>query len=193
MQKQARQQKQAKPTELMYCAFNQVSSYSTRVLLAFACALMMIAAAFAQSTTDGAIGGTVVDNTGAVVAKAKVVTHNQGTNAEQTTETDSSGYYRIIQLQPGTYTVTINQSGFAPFRASQVVVQVGSLTQVSAHLAVAGTVETVQVSGEAPQINYNTPELAPVIDQTSVQNLPINGGRWSNFTMLTPTVVSDSS
>src|SRR5260370_273103 len=193
MQKQARQQKQAKPTELMYCAFNQVSSYSTRVLLAFACALLIIGAAFAQSTTDGAIGGTVVDNTGAVVARAKVVTHNEGTNAEKTAETDSSGYYRVIQLQPGNYTVSINQSGFAPFKASQVAVQVGSLTQVSAHLAVAGTVETVQVSGEQPQINYVSADFAPALNQTSIQNLPINGGRWSSFSLLTPGVVSDSN
>jgi len=193
MQKQARQQKQARPTERMYCAFNQVSSYSTRVLLAFTCALMMIGAAFAQSTTDGAIGGTVVDNTGAVVAKAKVVAHNEGTNAEKTTETDSSGYYRIIQLQPGAYTVTVNQQGFAPFKAPQVVVQVGSLTQVSPHLAVAGTVETVQVTSETPQVNYTSPEFAPTLNQTSVSNLPINGGRWSSFAMLTPGVVSDSS
>ncbi|PYX87160.1 MAG: hypothetical protein DMG67_19835, partial [Acidobacteria bacterium] len=177
----------------MYCAFNQVSSYSTRVLLAFTCALMMIGAAFAQSTTDGAIGGTVVDNTGAVVAKAKVVAHNEGTNAEKTTETDSSGYYRIIQLQPGAYTVTVNQQGFAPFKAPQVVVQVGSLTQVSPHLAVAGTVETVQVTSETPQVNYTSPEFAPTLNQTSVSNLPINGGRWSSFAMLTPGVVSDSS
>jgi len=177
----------------MYCAFNQVSSYSTRALLAFACALLMIGAAFAQSTTDGAIGGTVVDNTGAVVARAKVVAHNEGTNAEQTAETDSSGYYRVIQLQPGTYTVSINQTGFAPFKASQVVVQVGSLTQVSAHLAVAGTVETVQVSGEQPQINYVSADFAPALNQTSIQNLPINGGRWSSFSLLTPGVVSDSN
>src|SRR5260370_27463724 len=193
MQKQARQQKQAKPTEPMYCAFNQVSSYSTRVLLAFACALMMIGVDFAQSAADGAIGGTVVDNTGAVVARAKVVAHNEGTNAEQTTATDNSGYYRIIQLQPGTYTVSINQTGFAPFKASQVVVQVGSLTQVSAHLAVAGTVETVQVSGEQPQINYVSADFAPALNQTSIEKLPINGGRWSSFSLLTPGVVSDSN
>ena len=117
MQKQARQQKQARPTERMYCAFNQVSSYSTRVLLAFTCALMMIGAAFAQSTTDGAIGGTVQDNTGAVVAKAKVLVHNNGTNAEKSATTDNSGYYRVNQLQTGTYTVTINQQGFSPFKA----------------------------------------------------------------------------
>ncbi|HZR30008.1 MAG TPA: TonB-dependent receptor [Terriglobales bacterium] len=153
----------------------------------------MIGVAAAQSTTEGAIGGTVVDNTGAVVSKAPVTAHNNATNAEKSTITDSAGYYRITQLQPGSYTVTVKQSGFAPYKASEVIVQVGTVTELSPKLAVGGTVETVDVSSETPQINYNTPELAPVLNQASVENLPINGGRWSNFTLLTPTVVSDSS
>ncbi|HTC94066.1 MAG TPA: TonB-dependent receptor [Terriglobales bacterium] len=154
---------------------------------------MMIGVAAAQSTTEGAIGGTVVDNTGAVVSKAQVTARNNGTNAEKSTITDSAGYYRIIQLQPGIYTVTVSQQGFAPFKSSEVTVQVGSLTELSPHLTVGGTVETVQVSSETPQINYNTPELAATLNQTAISNLPINGGRWSNFTLLTPGVVSNSS
>src|SRR5579859_861831 len=165
----------------------------TRIFCALACAFMMIGIAAAQSTTEGAIGGTVVDNTGAVVAKAPVTAHNNGTNAEKSTITDSAGYYRIIQLEPGSYTVTVKQQGFAPYKASEVIVQVGTVTELSPKLAVGGTIETVDVTSDTPQINYSTPELAPVLDQTAVQNLPINGGRWSNFTLLTPTVVSDSS
>src|SRR5579859_4344438 len=174
-------------------SFSWVCLSFTQVLSVFVCALMMIGVAAAQSTTEGAIGGTVVDNTGAVVSKAPVTAHNNGTNAEKSTITDSAGYYRITQLQPGSYTVTVKQSGFAPYKASEVIVQVGTVTELSPKLAVGGTVETVDVSSETPQINYNTPQLAPVLNQASVENLPINGGRWSNFTLLTPTVVSDSS
>src|SRR5262249_31358179 len=145
--------------------------------------------AFPQSTTEGAIGGTVFDKSGAVVGSAKVTVHNNGTNAEQTVTADSSGYYRVSGLQPGTYTVTISGGGLAPYKAEQVIVQVGSLTEVSPHLAVGGTSEVVEVTAEAPQINYTTPEFAPTLDQTAIANLPINGGRWSNFSLLTPTVV----
>ena len=193
MQKQARQQKQARPTERMYCAFNQVSSYSTRVLLAFTCALMMIGAAFAQSTTDGAIGGTVYDTNGAVVANAKVVVHNKGTNAETTITTDGSGYFRVNKLQPGAYTVAISEQGFAPFKSEQVIVQVGSVTELSPHLAIGSSTETVEVSAAAPQINTSTPEFAPTLNQVAISNLPINGGRWSSFAVLTPGVVANSS
>ena len=54
----------------------------------------------AQSAVDGAIGGTVQDQTGSVVAKAAVLVHSNATNAEQTIDSDDSGYFRIIHLQP---------------------------------------------------------------------------------------------
>jgi hypothetical protein len=147
----------------------------------------------AQSTTDGAIAGTVFDATGAVVAAAKIVVHNNGTNAEQTVNADASGYYRVTGLQPGTYTVSITSGGLAPHKSPQVIVQVGSVTDLSPHLGVAGATETVDVTAEAPQINTTSAEFAPTLNQTAIANLPINGGRWSNFALLTPGVVSNGS
>jgi hypothetical protein len=158
-------------------------------LLSFMCCAML----GAQSTTDGAIGGTVFDSTGAVVSKAQVTVHNNGTAAEHTTTTDDSGYYRVVTLQPGSYTVTVIHQGFASFKAEQVIVSVGSLTEISPRLKVGAGQETVEVTAEAPQINYTSPEFAPTLDQTAISNLPINGGRWSNFALLTPGVVSDSN
>src|SRR5579872_3989239 len=104
--------------------------------------------AFAQSTTEGAIGGTVYDPVGAVVPNATVVVHNNGTNVDTHVTTDTSGYYRANQLAPAIYTVTISSQGFAAFKAEQVVVSVGSLTNVSPRLGVAGAAETVSVTGE---------------------------------------------
>jgi len=91
----------------------------------------------AQSTTGGAIGGTVYDPVGAAVPSAKVTVHNNATNAEQTVTTDDSGYYRVTSLQPASYTVTIDASGFAAFKAEQIIVQVGTITELSPHLTVA--------------------------------------------------------
>ena len=172
------------------------SGYTSRALRALALilgCLLMVTFAVAQSTTDGAIGGTVFDKTGAVVSGAKVVAHNTGTNAEQTQTTDSSGSYRIVGLQPGVYTVTITSGQLAPYKAEQVIVNVGSITEVSPHLGVAGTSEVVDVSAEAPQINYTSPDFSNTLNDTAISNLPINGGRWSSFALLTPTVVSNQS
>src|SRR5258708_4213264 len=150
--------------------------------------------AIAQSTTDGAIGGTVYDSTGAVVGGASVIAHNNGTNAQQSVTADGSGTYRITGLQPGSYTVTIKAgSGLGTYKAERVVVQVGSITELSPHLKAGATSETVDVSAEAPQINTTTPDFANTLDETAISNLPINGGRWSNFALLTPGVVSTPS
>jgi hypothetical protein len=163
------------------------------VLFAFVIALTLCGSALAQSTTDGAIGGTVYDVNGAVVPNAAVVVHNNGTNAEQRIATDSSGYYRVRALQPATYTVTVTSQGFAPYKAQNVVVQVGSLTDVSPRLGVAGGAEVVSVTAETPEVNTTSADFAPVVDSVQISNLPINGGRWSDFALLTPGVVNNGS
>src|SRR5271169_1153601 len=117
------------------------------------CMFLFSLTAFAQSTTEGAVGGTVYDPHGAVVANATVVAHNNGTNAEQTATTNSSGYFRITGLAPATYTVTMTASGFAGYKAESVVVELGRVTELSPKLGVAGTTQQVDVSGEAPEVN----------------------------------------
>jgi hypothetical protein len=166
-------------------------------IMRYCLALMVIAlfacSTFAQSATDGAIGGTVLDSSGAAVPNAKVTVKNRGTNAEETVMTDDTGYFRVGKLQPATYTVSVEVQGFTPFRAEQVIVQVGSVTEISARLSVGSASATVVVSAEVPQVNTNSPEFAPTLDQTAISNLPINGGRWSDFALLTPTAVNNSS
>jgi Carboxypeptidase regulatory-like domain len=164
------------------------------VSFAVTMALFLFASAsLAQSTTDGAIGGVVTDSTGAAVPNAKVAVKNLGTNAGEVATTDDTGYFRVGKLQPASYSVSIQASGFAPFKVERVIVQVGTVTDVSAKLNVATADATVIVSAEIPQVNTNSAEFAPTVDQTAISNLPINGGRWSNFVLLTPGAVSDAN
>jgi len=149
--------------------------------------------AHAQSTTDGAISGTVMDSTGAVVPNAAVTVKNNGTNLSQSVTTDDSGFFRVLKLQPASYSVTIQAQGFALYTAKDVVVQIGTTTDVSPKLSVASAGATVVVSAETPQVNTTSPDFSPIVDQTSISNLPINGGRWSDFALLTPGVVNDSN
>jgi hypothetical protein len=168
------------------------------LLLFFICLAMVLAVSptspvFGQSTTDGALGGTVYDASGAVVPNAQVAVHNNGTNAEQTVTTDASGYYRVTKLQPGFYRVTVTAQGFNTVKADPVTVEVGTLAEFSPRLTVGNVTSTLEVSGEATQINTTSADFAPVLNQTAIENLPINGGRWSNFTLLTPGVVNNLS
>jgi Carboxypeptidase regulatory-like domain len=133
----------------------------------------------AQTAVDGAVGGTVVDASNAIVSGATVTVLNNGTNAEQTAQADSAGYFRVIHLQPGTYSVTITAAGFEPYKAVDAIVQVGLLTTIDAHMQVGSTSQTVEVTGAAPLVNTTNPDFAGIIDQKILHDLPVSNYRWS--------------
>src|SRR5580693_1202862 len=93
--------------------------------LALAATLCTVACTWAhgQSTTQGAVGGTIFDTTDAAVSKASVTIHNDGTNAEIRLTSDDSGYFNAPLLEPGIYTVTVSAPGFSNYRVNKVVVQ----------------------------------------------------------------------
>src|SRR5947207_959525 len=159
------------------------------------CLAFGAATAAAQSTTNGAIGGTVKDPQGRVVQNATVTVKNEETNHVDMDmgPVDSVGGFRVAQLQPGNYTVTVTATGFATFTQQKIVVEVGRVTQVDVALTVGGAAETVQVTGEAPVINTQQQDFSTNINQTSINNLPINGRRWSNYALLTPGAVPDGT
>jgi outer membrane receptor protein involved in Fe transport len=149
--------------------------------------------AYAQTYTEGSIAGTVVDPSDAVVPGAAIVIHNDGTNAETHLTSDGSGYFKAPQLPAAIYTVTVSAAGFAPFKEVNVIVQVGVTSQVAPHLKAAGATSSVEVSGETPILNFESPDISTVLTATTIENLPLNGGRWSNLTLLTPGVVADAN
>ncbi|MGB8510447.1 MAG: TonB-dependent receptor [Pyrinomonadaceae bacterium] len=151
----------------------------------------MCASSFAQSTTNGAIGGIIKDPQGAVIQNASVTVRSEATNKETTGTSDDEGRFRIVQLDPANYTVTINTSGFSTFTQQHVVVEVGRVTPIEITLSLTGATETVQVTSEAPVINTSQQDFASNINQTSINELPINGRRASDFVRLTPGVNPD--
>jgi hypothetical protein len=149
--------------------------------------------AFAQSTTDGAIGGTVTDQTGAVIPNASVKVTNIGTNRTATATTDGSGRFRVISLQPGTYAVEITAGSFAPYKAQGLIVEVGRVSTVEATMNVSASAEAVDVTGEAPTVNTQSQDFSSNINQTDINELPINGRRWSQYALGTPGATPDGA
>src|ERR1051326_4984252 len=117
--------------------------FNLRSALGLIVVLLLVGSALAQSTTEGAISGTVYDPAGAVVPNATVTVRNAGTNAEQTVTTDAQGYFRVTHLQPAIYGITVKAGSFAPYKASDVTVNVGAITEVSPKLKPAGSEEVV--------------------------------------------------
>lgn len=147
--------------------------------------------AFAQSTLTGGISGKVTDPQGASIPNAAVTATNVGTNKEATATSDSDGGFRVVNLDPGTYTIKVAVPGFADFVQEKVVVEVGQITSLNVPLGVAGTTASVEITAEAPVINTNSQEFSTNVNQTSINELPVNGRRVTDFVLLTPASVPD--
>ncbi len=166
--------------------------HSTRAL-ALACAVTAASAANAQSTTQGAIAGTVFDASDAAVPDATIVIHDEGTNQEVTLTGTSSGEFRAPQLTPGTYTVTITAPGFSASKTSQIVVAVNQVTELNPHLQAGASSETVQVPADMPAIKFDSPVFGGALNNREIENIPINNRRWSSLALTTPGVTNDAS
>jgi outer membrane receptor protein involved in Fe transport len=94
-------------------------------------------------------------------------------------------------LRPGLYSVTVEVSGFAKYVQENITVEVGRIATVEIKLAVAGATANVVVTSESPLVNTTQQDFSSNINQKSINDLPINGRRWSNFALLTPGVVPD--
>ena len=160
---------------------------------ALALLTLLSALAFAQSAVTGAVSGTVTDPSGAVVPSAIVVLRNAGTGSEVTTQSSADGHFKFSNLQPGLYNVSVKVTGFSEYRQTGITVEVGRTSNVDATLKVGGTEATVEVTADAAPVNTESKEFASNINQNQINNLPINGRRWSDFALLTPGSTPDGT
>ncbi|HZQ92082.1 MAG TPA: TonB-dependent receptor [Terriglobales bacterium] len=128
--------------------------------------------AFAQRL-DGTLTGVVDDSTGAVLQGAKVTATNDGTGIKNVTETTSSGTYNFPNLLSGTYTVTVEKSGFKRYVRRNVVVRSNLVTEANARMEVGGNETTVEVTAGAEVVQTTSSTLAANFDSNMVVNLPI--------------------
>jgi len=145
----------------------------------------------AQSATAGAISGTISDANGALLPNTVVTVVSTETGATRTVKSNSSGEYRISDLEPGTYKATFIADGFQTRQENNIVVTVGSISALSPKLAVGSVSDKVEVSDETPLMHLQDNAVSTTLDQDAIDNLPINGRRWSSFALLTPGVVSN--
>jgi outer membrane receptor protein involved in Fe transport len=147
----------------------------------------------AQSTTQGAISGTLTDNSDAAIPGAQVVIHNDATNADIVLTTDASGLFRAPQLAPGTYTVTFRMQGFQERRETGVIVQVNTVTALNSQLRAGDVATTVEVTADVPVLNFDSPQFGGHLSNTEIENIPINNRRWSALALTTPAVTNDAN
>lgn len=160
-----------------------------KALTVFLLSFLLPAVVLAQSST-GSISGTVVDESGAGVPGVTVTAVNLATSATRTAVSMSSGNYQLALLPPGAYRVEAMLDGFQPVRRERVTVNIG--TDVTVDFALKpGVSETMTVTAAAPLIETERTQVSSVVNESAIENLPVNGRNFIDFVLTTPGVVKD--
>jgi hypothetical protein len=138
----------------------------------------------------GALGGRVTDQSGAVVLGASLVVQNLQTGVKQSTETNHAGLYRFPVLTPGYYSIAASLKGFRDVQAL-VRVLVGNSTSLDMKLHVGAGTDAVKVVGTTPLLRPTESSASTVLERSFIEELPLNGRKYTNFTTLTPNTSYD--
>src|SRR5215471_10375214 len=140
-----------------------------RMAVVFAWSVMAPAAAFAQAT----ITGTVKDTSGAVLPGVTVEAASPVLIEKvHSAITDTAGLYRIVDLRPGTYTVTVSLPGFATIRRDDIEVTGSATITLPFELKVGAVQETVTVTGASPVVDVQNTRRETVINSLAIESLP---------------------
>jgi len=157
------------------------------VCLAVVISLLLPASLSAQGA-NGRIVGRIADVSGAVLAAAKITLLNEATGISRDAKTNDSGDYTFVEVAPGTYTVQFELTGFKKNVQKGVTVDLNQVVTLNSTLQIGGSQEIVDVTSEAPQIDTTSTQLGAVINDRSVNELPLNTRDTYQFLQLQPGV-----
>jgi hypothetical protein len=141
------------------------------------------AVAHAQSTSS--LSGTVMDPTGATVPNATVAARNVGTGVEWTSQTDSAGAYLFPSLPIGTYHIEVSVSGFRKGVIEELRLEVATAVTKDIQLEVGQMTQQVEINADAAVVETSTTGLGQVINDKTVQDIPLNGRHFTDLSLLT--------
>ena len=167
---------------------------SVRVLLIGACLLSCASVAMSQAQSNAAdLQGTVRDPNGAAVPNATVKARNAGINLSREVVTNDEGFYKIVNLPPGDYEVTVTAPNYKTAMIPVVTVTVGQTANQDVPLEIGEVTATVTIAGASPTIVETTnTAVSNTIDQQRIENLPINERNYLSFALTSSTVNRDN-
>ena len=147
---------------------------------------LFAATAWAQAPT-GAIAGEVRDDTGGVLPGVTVEAASPALiEGVRVAFSDGEGRYNIVNLRPGTYTVTFSLPGFSTIIREGVELSTGFTATIDADMQVGGIEETITVTAASPVVDVQNVRQQVVVTQAALESLPIGQGSTSSFVSLTP-------
>jgi carboxypeptidase family protein len=152
---------------------------------------VLVAGPALAQTGAGSLRGYVKDEQGAVLPGVTVTATSPDMIKPATAVTDGEGYYRLLNLPPGTYAVTAELQGFSNFKREQILLRAGANFQVDITMKIGALAETITVSGESPMLEVTKPGNVLNIDGEFQKELPLAARKnWTDFLEQTPGVHS---
>lgn len=139
---------------------------------------------YAQSTAS--LNGTVTDATGAAVPNARVLVTNQATGVQSATQSDAAGAYLFPSLPIGIYRIEVTAPSFQTAAISNLKLEVATSVTQNVQLKVGEATEKIEIVADAAIIETTTNSMGQVINDKTVQEIPLNGRHFTDLSLLTP-------
>ena len=136
------------------------------------------------------LSGTVTDQSNAAVSAAIVTAKNLGTGAIRGTMTDAGGHYQFFSLPVGSYEILCKKAGFTEAVRTGVHLVVGQSAAVDMNLRVGESSQQITVTGDAPQVGVTTADVAGLVGERQIKDLPLNGRSYDELMTLNPGIVN---
>ncbi len=146
-----------------------------------AIALCLAAVTAAAQNPTGAIEGAVTDSTSSALAGARVAARNLDTGFTREATSGADGYYRLLLLPVGRYSLTVEAAQFARLVQEPIQVSVSEVVRIDAPMSLQNVTETVTVAGQQRLVDTTSNALCAVVSGRELVDLPLNG---RNFTQL---------
>ncbi len=137
--------------------------------------ILILASGVPAPGQTGQITGHVTDQSGAVVPDVQVTILRSATGAERTVATNRDGYYTAVSLQPGSYSITLEHSGFKTFTQSDLPLEVDQVVRRDVVLQLGAIAEQISAVAEAPVLETDTQTLGQVVRAAELAGLPLLG------------------
>src|SRR5216684_5836977 len=167
---------------------SRISSRTSKRWIFVGLALFLSMATSTEAQVTASVNGTVRDTTGAVIAGAEVLLHNNDTTLNRSTTTNDAGYYYVADVQPGNYELKVTRQGFRSAIQTGINLVVNQSASYNLTLSPGSTTESVTVQASALGLETSTAELGVAVVRQQVNDLPLNGRNFTQILNLTPGV-----
>jgi hypothetical protein len=156
----------------------EILRFGARILgaLSIFAMLVLLPVRMQAQVLYGTLLGNVTDSTGAAITGATVVATDSGTGIAKTTTTDNTGSYRLSDLEPGTYAISITAGKFAKVTTQGIILQANAEFRFDAQLKPAAVGQTVTVTAAPPNLQTDTANVSNELETAEVQNIVTTAG-----------------